>query len=168
MKLLIVKGTNHYKFFFKIRKVLKYWPVEQNKALNEFFMQMWHVLFAGCIFYKYMRLIWGGEKTFILGYIYMYISFAIFINKEYSILVIEHKCLIQNQGLLVTISFSTKRLLLVQWSHRQEIGLVWFYGISTIVKFLMPYPVYIYIYIYIYIYMICKYFVGGIFKWFQV
>ena len=37
-------------------------------------------------------------------------------------------------------------------------GLVWFYGISTTEGFLMPNPIYIYIYIYIYqIYMICKY-----------
>ena len=32
------------------------------------------------------------------------------------------------------------------------IGLVWFYGISTIVSYLKPNPLYIYIYIYIYIY----------------
>ena len=44
-----------------------------------------------------------------------------------------------------------------------EEGLVWFYGISTVVGYLKPNPVYIYIYIYIYIYMTCKHILQKIF-----
>ena len=40
---------------------------------------------------------------------------------------------------------------------RSELGLVWFYGISTIVGYLMPNPVYTYIK-----YIICKRFVDNI------
>ena len=58
-------------------------------------------------------------------------------------------------------------------------GLVWFYGISTLIDYLIPNPVYIYIYIYPDIWFVNEYFVGNILnktdliclhtvKWFQV
>ena len=42
--------------------------------------------------------------------------------------------------------------MLDQWKTENLIVMVWFYGILTIVGYIMPNP----IYIYIYIYMICE------------
>ena len=49
--------------------------------------------------------------------------------------------------IMTAIEFLNKEVFLIWF------GLVWFYGILTIVRYLMPDPIYAYIYIYIYIYI---------------